>query len=248
MPDSGSRADGVATRAAILDATLRRLIADGYARLNLRDIAQEAGVNHALINYHFGSKQHLVLAVLDAANRRLLERQQTMYAQAAPVSEKWRRACAFYDDDLTSNYVRLMMELMSASFADETLRREFTPRLLAWHRLIDEEVARTIARHDLDLPVSAQAIGAWIGCFWIGMEAMMTLGVAEADGHFLEAMQGMHALLQALEAGGPRAPRRRARRRLEPDAASADSGAGAPPVSAPAAPSSIRSITARRPR
>ena len=218
MPDSGVRTDGAATRAAILDAALRRLTQDGYARLNLRDIAQEAGVNHALINYHFGSKQQLVLAVLDAANRRLIERQEHMYAQPVPASEKWRQACVFYDDDLRSGFVRLMMELMAASFTDATLRREFVPRMLAWHRLIDEEVARTIARHGLDLPVSARAIGAFIACFWVGMEAQMTVGIDEADGHYLEALQAMHAMLLALEAGTTRR-RRRGPKRASPPAA-----------------------------
>lgn len=208
IPPPVPRADGAATRAAILDATLLRLIEDGYARLNLRDIAQQAGVNHALINYHFGSKQQLVLAVLDAANQRLIERQERMYAQTVPASEKWRQACVYYEDDLRSGFVRLTMEMMVASFTDETLRREFVPRMLAWHRLIDEEVAQTIARHGLELPVSARAIGAFISCFWVGMEAQMTVGIDEAEGHYREALQAMHALLLTLEIGTARRRRR----------------------------------------
>ena len=211
-----ARADGAATRAAIIDATLRRIGVDGYAHLNLRQIAQEAGVNHALISYHFGSKQQLVLAVLDAANRRLIERQERMYAQPVPASEKWRQACAFYEDDLRSGFVRLTMEMMAASFTDATLRREFVPRMLAWHRLIDEEVAQTIARHGLELPVSARAIGAFIACFWVGMEAQMTVGIDESEGHYLEALQAMHAMLVALEAG---TSRRRGRAPAKPPSA-----------------------------
>ena len=200
---AGLRADGALTREAILGATLRRLNADGYARLNLRDIALEAGVNHGLINYHFGSKQQLVLAVLDAANRRLIERQQSMYAEPATVADKWQQACDFYQDDLRSGFVRLLMELMAASFSDDTLRAEFLPRLLAWHRVVDDAVAEAIAAHRLALPVSARAIGAWISCFWVGMEAEMTLGVGERDGHYMEALQAMHALLVSLQAPPP---------------------------------------------
>ncbi len=76
------RADGASTRTRILQATRRRLVEAGYAQLNLRDIARDAGVNHALISYHFQGKQQLVLAVLDEANKQLLERQARMYQEA----------------------------------------------------------------------------------------------------------------------------------------------------------------------
>src|SRR5678816_4346948 len=73
------RVDGATTRAAILRAARDRLVEVGYANLNVRDIAREAGVNHALIGYHFRGKQQLVLAVLDEANKQLLDRQARMY-------------------------------------------------------------------------------------------------------------------------------------------------------------------------
>ena len=119
-----ARTDGASTRSAILHAARRQLCEVGYARLNVRDIARAAGVNHALINYHFQGKQPLVLAVLDEDNRELLERQTRMYSQATRASAQWRQACEFYDHDLQSGFVRLMMELMGASFNDASLRRE----------------------------------------------------------------------------------------------------------------------------
>jgi AcrR family transcriptional regulator len=193
------RSDGVNTRELILEAARRRLIEGGYARLNVRDIARDAGVNHALIGYHFHGKQQLVLAVLDDANTKLLERQQRMYDQEAPASRKWRQACDFYEDDLRSGFVKLLMELMGASFHDEELRREFTPRMLAWHQLLEREVEEFVQAAGLALPVSARAISAWIGWFWMGMEASMALGIPEQQGHQREALDAMAALLRHLE-------------------------------------------------
>jgi len=78
-------ADLGATKAKILEAAFRRLAGDGYAALSVREIAKDAGVNHALINYHFRSKDQLVIEVLDAANRRLLVRQNYEYTDTRPV-------------------------------------------------------------------------------------------------------------------------------------------------------------------
>lgn len=203
----GVRTDGAATRDLILQAARRRLVGEGYANLSVREIAADAGVNHALIGYHFQGKQQLVMAVLDEANARLLERQVNMYGTAGTASEQWRQACAFYEEDLASGFVKLLMELMGASFHDEALRKEFTPRLLAWQKLIEEAVDRFVAETGLDLPVSARAISAGITWFWMGMEASMALGIEEKQGHQREALAAMATLLQRAEAGaGRRAP------------------------------------------
>lgn len=47
------------TRTDILDVARRRFLAEGYDRVTVRSIAAEAGVDAALISYHFGSKQGL---------------------------------------------------------------------------------------------------------------------------------------------------------------------------------------------
>jgi AcrR family transcriptional regulator len=205
-PGRAARSDGVSTRALILEAARRRLVEQGYANLNVRDIASDAGVNHALIGYHFHGKQQLVLAVLDDANSRLLERQARMYSEDATTGQKWQQACDFYEEDLKSGFVRLLMELMGASFHDEALRREFVPRLLAWHQLVEAAVEDFIERSGLDLPVSARAISSWIGWFWTGMEASMALGIPEQQGHQREALAAVAALLRRVEAGARRQP------------------------------------------
>lgn len=213
-PAKTPRADGSNTRALILQAARRQLIERGYANLNVRDIARDAGVNHALIGYHFNGKQPLVLAVLDEANAELLARQSRMYGRTAKASQKWRQACEFYEEDLASGFVMLLLALMAASFHDEALRREFTPRLLAWQSLIEGAVDEFIAQSGVRLPVSARAVSAWITWFWMGMEASMALGIPEEQGHQREALEAMAKLLRRAERAAPAAvaPMARSRR------------------------------------
>lgn len=55
----------VDTKGRILDVS-ERLFADrGFAKTSLRDITSEAGVNLAAVNYHFGSKEALLSAILE---------------------------------------------------------------------------------------------------------------------------------------------------------------------------------------
>jgi TetR/AcrR family transcriptional repressor of nem operon len=50
-------------REAILEATRRKAQAHGYGGLNIRDIAEEAGIKAASIYYHFPGKAELAAAV-----------------------------------------------------------------------------------------------------------------------------------------------------------------------------------------
>jgi len=47
------------TRSLIMRAARDRFLAEGYAGTSVRAVARDAGVDHALVNYHFGSKQGL---------------------------------------------------------------------------------------------------------------------------------------------------------------------------------------------
>ena len=72
------------TRTLILERRGARLLADGYAGLSTRKVAEEAGVPLSQLHYHFGSKQGLILALLEEENQRRLARQR----------EHVRRGCA----------------------------------------------------------------------------------------------------------------------------------------------------------
>jgi AcrR family transcriptional regulator len=58
-------ARGESTRDALLDAATVIFARQGFEPANLRSIAQAAGVNPALIGYHFGNKEGLYLAVFE---------------------------------------------------------------------------------------------------------------------------------------------------------------------------------------
>ncbi|BBH46305.1 TetR/AcrR family transcriptional regulator [Pseudomonas sp. KU43P] len=67
------RKDGEATRARILQAAGELFAAVGYAEASNKAVAAKAEVDLASINYHFGSRNGLYLAVLDEARRRFLD-------------------------------------------------------------------------------------------------------------------------------------------------------------------------------
>lgn len=66
-PAPPRRRDAAKTRQLLLDAARRRFAGDGYNATTVRDIADDAGVNVALISRYFSSKEGLFEACLTAA-------------------------------------------------------------------------------------------------------------------------------------------------------------------------------------
>jgi AcrR family transcriptional regulator len=195
--------DGGQTKGKILEAAFRRLATDGYAALSMREIARDAGVNHALINYHFRSKDQLVIAVLDEANRQLLERQHRMYSGPGGFAEKWAAARRFYQSDLASGFVRVQAELWAASLSDSGLREKFVPRILAWKQVVLKAVVDALAMLNacgvkLPPPFTAEVIATWISEFWMGMEFSDLLGQEQASHR--AALDALQRLLEELDA------------------------------------------------
>jgi AcrR family transcriptional regulator len=205
------------TKTKILDAAFRRLAQEGYTALSVREIAKDAGVNHALINYHFRTKDQLVIAVLDEANRQLLDRQQRMYAEPGGFAQKWAQARRFYQNDLASGFVRVQAELWAASLSNPELRAKFLPRLLAWKQVVlgaVRDALATLSTHDVTLPqpLTAEVIATWISEFWLGMEFADLLGAPEERLPHRAALDAMQHLLEELDARVqklPASPRRR---------------------------------------
>jgi len=76
------------TKDRILDTAERLFSLSGYHSTSLRAITGEARVNLAAVNYHFGSKESLLEAVID---RRITPLNKTRLEMLASVSDRARR-------------------------------------------------------------------------------------------------------------------------------------------------------------
>jgi AcrR family transcriptional regulator len=187
------------TRASILDAGKQALLDAGYSGLSTRKIAEAAGVPLSQIHYHFGSKQGLVLAVLEEENRKLLSRQQSMYSQEMPLWKQWEQACDYLEDDLESGYVRVLQELMAAGWANLEIGVAVKDMLRNWYVLLAEVAGRASDRIGGLGPFTASEAGFVAGVPFLGAEAMILLGFTEEEVPIRSALRKFGEVLRALE-------------------------------------------------
>ena len=109
----------------LLDAAERLLVSVGYAGITTRRLAEEAGVNHGLVHYYFGSNDNLLVRALERFTERLIARQSDLYASDLPFVEKWRTAMRFLtENDL--GYEKVWLELQALGWNDPDLRERFS--------------------------------------------------------------------------------------------------------------------------
>ena len=165
----------VDTMTRLTEAARVRLLADGYARLSTRRVAEEAGVPLSQIHYHFGGRQGLLLAVLESENQRRLDRQRSMYAADVPLSQRYDQACDFLEEDIESGYVRVLQEMIAAGWSDPAVADKVTEMLGGWFDLL----AAVVRDADGELaslgPVSADEIAVLAGSAFLGGEALLLL-------------------------------------------------------------------------
>jgi AcrR family transcriptional regulator len=71
-PASGSQVRAERTRERVLDETVRCVIDEGFAAASAKHIAERAGVTWGVVQYHFGDRDGLLMAVVDRGLAELL--------------------------------------------------------------------------------------------------------------------------------------------------------------------------------
>ena len=142
------------TEEAFLDAAERLLVSVGHAGITTRALAEEAGANHGLVHYYFGSMENLLARVLERFTDRLIGRQRAMYAAPdVPFAEKWRTAMRYLDAD--REYQKVWFELQALAWNRPELRERVAHVDAEWRAVLSEALAEPRERYGIDMPLAA---------------------------------------------------------------------------------------------
>ena len=154
-----------ATRQSILDAAARIFRRDGYSGARLSDIAAEIGMKAGSLYYHFGSREALVEAVMEAGTRRtharLVEQIAALPADADHLTVirtaiETHLVMVIAQEDNTSATIKLIWQVPQ-QLRDKVLTEQRAYGAL-WRDLLSEARAAGAIRPDVDLSVVRMAI------------------------------------------------------------------------------------------
>ncbi|HEU0194601.1 MAG TPA: TetR/AcrR family transcriptional regulator [Gaiellales bacterium] len=186
----------------LMDAAERILIDEGRDGITTRRVAQEAGLNHGLVHYYYGSVDNLMLAVLERFTERLIERQRMMYALDVPFIEKWRTAMGrFLEDDLAAGYPKIWQELQAMAWNRPELRDRVVWVNEQWRGVLTEACTKAAAEYGLS-PRAVPPIVALLMTFNQGLLSERLLGIDTGHDDLLHWIEGWLLTLEEGVAGG----------------------------------------------
>ena len=190
---------GKATSTQIIEAARSCLLADGYANLSTRKVADLAGVPLSQIHYHFGGKRGLVLALLDHENQRLVGRQRLMYGADVALWKRYEQACDFLEDDLSSGYVRVLHEMIAAGWTDNTVAQQVFTLLQEWVDVLEDVAREAEDRFGSLGPLTAEHLASLVGLSFLGAEALILLDDQRWTSRARAALRSVSGIIRTFE-------------------------------------------------
>ena len=196
---------GEETRDRLLDAALAVVGESGLVGTTARAIARVADVNQALIFYHFGSIDELLLAALQRANDRRIER----FRQPLEAVDSLDGLVAVAAE-LHGNRDDPDWPALSAIVAGWSTTSELGPRVLEtlapWDDLIEGALQRTFAGSPLGQVLPIPLVVRSIAALFLGIELYARLDPTDTSADELFQLLALMAKLAAPLLGAPSIP------------------------------------------
>jgi len=167
----------------LLDAAERLLMTVGYAQITTRRLATEAGVNHGLVHYYFGSNDNLLVQALERFTERLIARQRDLYASDLPFVEKWRTAMRFLTNE-DIGYEKVWFELQALGWNDPDVRERLARVNDEWRSLLT--TAFETPHRDFGIAIPLDALVALVMTFNMGVIVERLGGIEAGHKELLE--------------------------------------------------------------
>ena len=185
---------GEKTRRRIVDAALETLKKEGFAGATSRVIARAGGFNQALIFYHFGSLDGLLLASLDRTSEERFERYRNAVDQAQTAEELAEVAAKVYAEDRDRGHMTVVSQMVAGSVARPELAREVVARMEPWIELCEDALRKALAASPAGDVLPLRDLAYAIVTFYLGLNLLT---------HLDEDRERTEALVKRLQSLAP---------------------------------------------
>ncbi len=142
---------GEATRKALLDAAEELLISKGVVGITTRKVADRAGVNQALVHYHFGTIEELLLGVLERVSLSVKKRSQEIYGGDGIFVDGWFQEMeAMITTDFERGWGKIWLENLTLAANRPKIRKQYVQTSTMSRKLREQRVSDMLEKMGVD--------------------------------------------------------------------------------------------------
>jgi AcrR family transcriptional regulator len=172
---AGGTARSAQTRRALVEAAIETLKDEGFAGTSARAISERAGLNQALIFYHFGSVVNLLLAALDSVSNDRMVKFSAAINNVSSPTDLTNIAAQIFRDDLDSGHVTVLAEMIAGASSVEGLGVEVATRLSPWFTFAEEAIEKSFGDSPLASLLPSSDVAYVIVALYLGFEMLTHL-------------------------------------------------------------------------
>lgn len=198
-PKKRTSATGEETQARIVAATIRTLRQEGIRGTSARAIAREGDFNQALIFYHFGSVDDLVIAAVAELSNKRMQRHRARLEEAERLSDLIRIARVLNAEDRADDNMTVLTQAFAGARGDTDMGPKLYDELEPWNTMLAESIRRTLGTSPLATAVPHERIAQAIGALFLGIELLDDLDPDRANAEELfDTLEPLATMLEAL--------------------------------------------------
>ncbi len=155
----GSYKKSEVSRQQVLDAALKTLAAQGYAKTSVSDIARAAGLSKGAVHYHFENKDDLIEQVLQRCADTLRDRVRQAWTQPGEPHERVLRALTeLRAARKTGPELKVLADLMAQGLHDPKLQARLRQMLQDNRQQVAEGVVESLESLRIRPKIAAHVI------------------------------------------------------------------------------------------
>jgi AcrR family transcriptional regulator len=175
MNKKRGRPTGDETKHQIVEAALETVKRDGFTGATSRAIARARGFNQALIFYHFGTLDGLLLAALDHTSEERLERYRQAITDAESVDALLAAVARLYAEDREQGHMTVVAQMVAGSAARPELKPALVQRMEPWIALCEDAIGKGLGWLGLPELVPRRELAYAFVTFYLGVNLMTQL-------------------------------------------------------------------------
>jgi AcrR family transcriptional regulator len=163
------------TKAKIIEATIETLKTEGIVGTSARAIARAGDFNQALIYYHFGSINDVLVAALARMGEERIALYEDRVKDVDTFPELARVGAELHKEDTAKGNITVLTQIIAGAVGDPDLGPRLYEQFEPWNRLVEHAIDRVLEGSAFEdaFPVADLALA--VSSLFLGIELMSSL-------------------------------------------------------------------------